>query len=199
MPNQPDRNRQALRHPHLVFLTADQMRFDCLSCHGNLGMRTPHLDALASERRVFDHTYCSTPLCIPTRTSIATGQWPHTTRAITNGGQVSPAEIPWRSIGPETPTLYECLARAGYRITHVGIQHIFAEPSLVQRVPAADMEDSHDHERHMEIQGLPAGYQIDQRVTVIDFDNGRMFLKPRWTSPKVVQRFNHAPELFKDL
>ncbi len=40
--------------PHIVFITADQMRFNCLSCHGNLGVRTPHLDALARESVVFD-------------------------------------------------------------------------------------------------------------------------------------------------
>jgi arylsulfatase A-like enzyme len=185
--------------PHLVLLTADQMRFDCLSAYGKLGVRTPNLDALAAESVVFDRAYCSTPLCIPTRTSLATGRWPHTTRCITNGGRHSPAETPWRFLGPETPTFYERAAGAGYRITHVGIQHVYSDPPLRERVPSADFVEALDHERHMEGLGVPANYQTDQRVPVLEFDNGRNVVLPRWASPRIAERFPHPPEHFKDL
>ncbi|MGH7177775.1 MAG: sulfatase-like hydrolase/transferase, partial [Tepidisphaeraceae bacterium] len=49
--------------PHIILLMADQLRRDCLSCYGDLPVRTPHLDALAQESIVFDNAYCSTPLC----------------------------------------------------------------------------------------------------------------------------------------
>lgn len=192
-------DKQAPKRPHLVLLTADQMRFDCLSLYGNLGVRTPNLDALAAESVVFDRAWCSTPLCIPTRTSLATGQWPHTTGVITNGGKHSPAEIPWRQLGPETPTFYERLAGAGYRITHVGIQHVHSEPGLRQRIPDADVVETRDHELHMESLGLSGSYQTEERVPVLEFDNGKMVALPRWVSPRCIQRWAHDPELFKDL
>ncbi|MBI4025347.1 MAG: sulfatase-like hydrolase/transferase [Verrucomicrobia bacterium] len=49
-------------------------------------MKTPHLDALSAESLVFERAYCSAPLCVPTRVSMYTGQWPHRNGVLVNGG-----------------------------------------------------------------------------------------------------------------
>ena len=71
--------------PLVILLMADKLRRDCLSCYGNLPVQTPNLDRLAAESIVFERAYCSTPLCTPTRISLYTGKWPHTTDVIVNG------------------------------------------------------------------------------------------------------------------
>jgi len=92
------------RPPHVILLMADQMRFDCLSCYRDLGVRTPNLDRLAEESVVFDRAYCWTPLCVPTRNSLATGKWPHQIGLIVNRGSF-PTEIPFSQLGPEHCTV----------------------------------------------------------------------------------------------
>jgi len=191
--------------PHVVFITADQMRFDCLSCYGDLNVRTPHLDRLAEESIVFDRAYCSTPLCVPTRTSIGTGQWPHTTRSIINSNRRNENEWMWGVLGPEHPTFYERLAGGGYDVRHVGIQHIKSDPPLEERVPKAILISAKDHEDHMASMGLARDYHgflgagEAEKVPIVDFENGRMVAKPGWPSPKHTYPFPYAAEHFKDM
>lgn len=192
------------KRPHVVLITADQMRFDCLSSYGNLGVRTPHLDALAAESVIFDNAYCSTPLCVPTRISIGTGKWPHSTRTIINPNPRSRVENCWSTLGPEHATFYEHLSGYGYDIRHVGIQHILSEPKLENRIPAAKIITSVDHEDCMEAKGLPRNYhdfpgisKEDEYVPVIEFDNGRMIVKQA-PSARYCLPFPYDSEDFKD-
>lgn len=185
---------------HIVLLTADQMRFDCLSAYGNLGVQTPHLDALAGESSVFDTAYCATPLCIPTRTTIGTGRWPHATGVIINGGNPAyPKEKVWGQLDEPYPTFYEHLGEAGYDITHVGVQHIHSQPSLRQRVPQADIVETLDHEEFMASRGLPRLYQTDRRMPVADFNDGAMISKPGWACADIAELYPHDPGTFKDI
>ena len=70
--------------PNILFLFTDQHRADALGCAGHPVVRTPHLDRLASEGVRFSGAYCSTPLCFPSRISLATGRFPHNTGHNTN-------------------------------------------------------------------------------------------------------------------
>jgi arylsulfatase A-like enzyme len=48
-----------------------------MPCAGNQVIRAPHLARLASESFYFKHTYCTQPLCTPSRGCVLTGLWPH--------------------------------------------------------------------------------------------------------------------------
>ena len=63
--------------PNIVFITTDQQRTDALGCYGSAQVKTPHLDALAARGTRFDRAYCPCPICIPSRTSMATGRYIH--------------------------------------------------------------------------------------------------------------------------
>jgi arylsulfatase len=67
------------RRPHIVLLMADQHRGDCLGAAGNRVIRTPHLDAIASDGAVFRRAYSSVPSCTPARAGLLTGcaPWRH--------------------------------------------------------------------------------------------------------------------------
>ena len=66
---------------NLLFITADQQRWDSLPCYGLDFMQTPNLDRLAREGMVFERCYVPAPLCVPTRAALLGGQWPTTTGA----------------------------------------------------------------------------------------------------------------------
>lgn len=64
------------RPPNILFMMADQMRSDVLSCAGNRAIRTPNLDRLASQGVRFSNAFSSTPSCTPARAAILTGLSP---------------------------------------------------------------------------------------------------------------------------
>ena len=63
--------------PNVLVFFCDQLRRDLLGCYGDTLVRTPHIDALASEAVVFDQYYTPTPICSPARASLMTGLYPH--------------------------------------------------------------------------------------------------------------------------
>ncbi|WP_274365569.1 sulfatase-like hydrolase/transferase [Paenibacillus thermotolerans] len=67
---------QSLKKPNIVFILADDHGAWALGCAGNKELRTPHLDALASEGTRFDSFFCASPVCSPARASVLTGKIP---------------------------------------------------------------------------------------------------------------------------
>jgi arylsulfatase len=61
--------------PNIVFIFSDQHRGDALGSVGNTAVRTPNLDGLAAEGVVFRNCSTSSPLCMPARASLVTGQY----------------------------------------------------------------------------------------------------------------------------
>ncbi len=45
---------------------------------------TPNLDALARSAVRFNHAYCASPVCVPSRCSLHTGLYPHHHHACNN-------------------------------------------------------------------------------------------------------------------
>ena len=71
--------------PNILWICTDQQRFDTLGCYGNQFVHTPNLDSLASDGVLFQHAYCQSPVCTPSRASFLTGRYPRTTRCRQNG------------------------------------------------------------------------------------------------------------------
>jgi arylsulfatase A-like enzyme len=61
--------------PNILFLLADDMRWDAMGCTGNALARTPHLDALAARGVVFRNHFVTTSICCVSRASIFCGQY----------------------------------------------------------------------------------------------------------------------------
>lgn len=79
--------KRADRRPNIVFVVADDLRYDGLACTGHPFAKTPHLDRIAKEGVTFDNFFCVTPLCSPSRASFLTGLYAHTHRIINNDKQ----------------------------------------------------------------------------------------------------------------
>ena len=64
---------------NLLVIISDEHRRDTMGCMGHPIVRTPHLDQLAASGTVFDNAYTPSPICVPTRAALATGQYIHRT------------------------------------------------------------------------------------------------------------------------
>ncbi|MBT4609973.1 MAG: arylsulfatase [Gemmatimonadetes bacterium] len=102
------------RQPHLLLITTDQQRGDCLGCEGHPAVETPYIDQMAENGSRFRHAYTSVPSCTPARAGIITGmdQWNHGRLTMTGNDALDfPATLPGE------------LAAAGYHTRLVGKAH----------------------------------------------------------------------------
>ncbi len=59
---------------NILFIMADQLRWDHLSCYGHPHLHTPNIDRLAERGVRFDRAYVQSPVCGPSRASFYTGR-----------------------------------------------------------------------------------------------------------------------------
>ncbi len=61
--------------PNIIFLLTDDLRWNALGCMGNNHVVTPHIDKLADASVSFMNAYHVSPICMPSRASIITGEY----------------------------------------------------------------------------------------------------------------------------
>ncbi len=69
---------------NILFIISDEHRFDVVGHRGNQYVATPNIDRLAREGVRFDNHYCQHPLCVPSRMSLITSQYPYMHGTIEN-------------------------------------------------------------------------------------------------------------------
>lgn len=74
-----------VRRPHVLLITLDQFRGDCLSAAGHRVVRTPHLDRLARDGVRFARHYTQSTPCSPGRAGLYTGMYQMNHRVVANG------------------------------------------------------------------------------------------------------------------
>lgn len=97
---------------NVLFLMSDDLRPE-LGAYGVAGIRTPHIDALATQSIRFDRAYCQVPLCNPSRTSLLTGRYPTQTGVLDNRQW-------WGREHPDWITLPQWFREQGYVTMRVG-------------------------------------------------------------------------------
>jgi len=74
-----------MRDLNILLITLDQWRGDCLSLLGHPCLRTPNIDALASDGLLFRRHFTVASPCGPARASLLTGLYLHNHRSVRNG------------------------------------------------------------------------------------------------------------------
>jgi arylsulfatase len=126
------------RRPNILFIMADQFRWDCLGCAGNPVIRTPNLDRLAARGVRFSNACTPNPICVPARAAIMTGNYPHVCTGVKdNGGRIRAGQ----------PLLTEVLKAVGYRTYAMGKLHFVpyappGQPRLVHGFEHVDLHES---------------------------------------------------------
>src|SRR5260370_26073872 len=90
---------------NVVIITIDTLRADHLGCYGYKQIRTPNIDALASESARFERAYTPVPVTLPAHTVIFTGTYP-----VFSGMH----DFSGNKLNPKQPTLASVLKRQGY-------------------------------------------------------------------------------------
>src|SRR5262245_45548333 len=98
---------------NVLFLMSDQHKPRAMGVLGDRYARTPNLDAFARTGLRFEQTYCTNPVCTPSRASILTGLYTNRHRTYTNA-------TPWPF---EIKTMAHHFSRAGYMSALIGKMH----------------------------------------------------------------------------
>ncbi len=109
------------RRPNFLFVFSDQQHWAAMGCMDSF-FRTPALDALAAEGLLFEHAYCTTPQCSPSRSSLLTGLYPSATGVMGNVGAAGGAEL-------KMETIATALQKAGWRTGYFGKWHLGDHPA----------------------------------------------------------------------
>jgi arylsulfatase A-like enzyme len=124
------------RRRNILFVTVDQQRYDALGITGHPFARTPVVDALAREGVLYRRAHVQNVVCMPSRATMLTGQYPLTHGVVSNGIQLDDA----------SPNVARVLRAAGYRTALLGKAHFDPHLDLLLHFPenrrAAERDDT---------------------------------------------------------
>ena len=150
-PRLAEGSQQTMERPNILLLYTDQQRWDALGVNGNREIRTPHLDRLAGEGLNFDRHFVQNPVCMPSRVSFLTGQYPSTLGIFRNGVPV-----------PEgTVALPRLIENYGYARANIGKLHFLPHANRDHR----EIHPGYGFD-HLEISDEPGCYEDAYRAWV---------------------------------
>jgi arylsulfatase A-like enzyme len=110
--------------PNILFIMADQLRWDYLGCNGHPHIKTPVIDGLAKRGVNFTRAFVQAPVCGGSRMSFYTGRYNVSHGATYNN---FPLRIDEKTIG-------DYLRPFGYRVALVGKTHMAADREGMARL-----------------------------------------------------------------
>jgi len=111
------------KRPNIVYVFADQCRYDVLGSSGNTIIQTPNLDRFAQQGLVLDNAFSSHPLCSPYRAHLMTGRYAFKNGVVDNEYKLRDGQT----------TLPQALKQVGYRTAFVGKWHLGHGPYTEDR------------------------------------------------------------------
>lgn len=127
---------------NVLFIISDDLN-NYLGCYGDPRAKTPNIDKLAARGVRFERSYCTFPLCGPSRNSMLTGLYPNSNGILTN------AQIFRQSI-PNHISLPQAFRLGGYFAARIGKLYHY-------NVPKSIGTDGHDDPGSWEMEINPAG------------------------------------------
>ncbi len=103
--------------PNILMLMTDQQRWDALGCVSDW-LETPNIDRIGAEGVRFSNCVTNSPVCVPTRLSLATGHYPHNTGVWNNRDH---------TLSPDCPNWMRTVRDAGYRTSLFGKTHFYPQ------------------------------------------------------------------------
>ena len=100
--------------PNFIVFIADDMAWDDCGAYGHPKIQTPNLDQLAKDGMKFNRAFLTCSSCSPSRASIITGRYPHST-----GAHQLHLPLPASQV-----TFVEKLKEAGYYTASAGKWHM---------------------------------------------------------------------------
>jgi iduronate 2-sulfatase len=156
---------------NVLFLIADDLN-NYLGCYGDQRAKTPNIDKLAARGVKFERSYCTFPLCGPSRNSMLTGLYPNSTGILTN------AQI-FRQTIPAQISLSQSFRQAGYFAARIGKLFHYNVPNSIGT-------DGHDDPASWELELNPAGVdRLEEEPKIVTLTPGQFGGTLSWyASPK---------------
>lgn len=110
---------------NVLIIMSDEHSKTVTGCYGHPVVQTPNLDALASRGTRFEAAYTPSPICVPARSSFATGRYVHDLELWDN-------DLPYT--GDEAPSWGERLVTQGHPVATIGKLH-FSEKTRQRAFP----------------------------------------------------------------
>jgi len=114
--------------PNIILIFPDQHRGDVMGCAGNPAAQTPNLDRLAGEGVRFSRCCTNSPLCMPARATLMSGQYVNQHGIWHN----------YNAADRHGPSHVRTMRDAGYHTAVIGKTHLYVHG-------AADVTDTRDH------------------------------------------------------
>lgn len=113
-----------MKKKNILWIMADQLRYDYLGCYGHKTIKTPVMDSLAAAGVKFTNAYVNAGVCGPSRMCYYTG------RSMTSHGST------WNGVPLRVgePTLGDHLRPEGYRVGLVGKTHMIMDVEGFKRL-----------------------------------------------------------------
>ena len=108
---------EEVRRPNIVYVLADQLRYQSCGYAGDAKARTPNIDRLAARGISFRNAVSGHPVCSPYRASLFTGKYTTSTGMVINELRINPAAH---------ECLGQVLTRNGYDTAYIGKWHLYA-------------------------------------------------------------------------
>lgn len=122
---------------NLLYIFADQWRYQAQGCTHEDQVRTPWMDRFAEESVRFSHAYSTFPLCSPHRASLMTGKYPFNVGMWTNCKTGLEEKI---MLKPQETCIGNVLKEHGYQTGYIGKWHLDASEQNFQPRPASGAE-----------------------------------------------------------
>ena len=103
-----------MKKPNLLFIYTDEQAYKTMAAYGNPHIEMPNLDGLALVSTLYERAYVTQPVCTPSRSTLLTGQWPHTNGCTANNVPLS----------VDTRCIPEMLRDPEYVSAHFGKWHL---------------------------------------------------------------------------
>lgn len=132
--------------PNVLLIMTDQQTEEAMSCTGNPHVNTPAMNRIAGRGVRFTRSYVTQPLCLPCRSSIQTGRYPHEIGTPTNGTKLN----------GDYPMLGKLMSDAGYETAYFGKWHVGASQEEAGYAVTADTPiDSDTAQKAVEFLNAP--------------------------------------------
>lgn len=109
----------ARRPPNVLFVFSDQHRASSMGCYGDANVRTPNLDRFATQGTQLNAAMSCTPVCVPYRACLMSGQYGHHNGTMSNGA----------GFVLKSPCIAETFKSAEYQTGYIGKWHLNAAQS----------------------------------------------------------------------
>ncbi len=106
---------QADDRPNVLLISVDDLNNWTGCLQGHPQAKTPHIDRLADRGTLFENAHCQSPVCNPSRASMMTGRYPHT-----SGVYFLSPDLKQAPQLKNLDTLPEMFAKHGYTTLAVG-------------------------------------------------------------------------------